>query len=91
MCGEPVLAEAAMASTTTADRAFWAQVGSLFDFTLKFEEIILSISISSAFTALSPFLICYYYFWQPRYISSGPLLWAKLVCRYLPWIAPRNY
>ncbi|TQV89952.1 ABC multidrug transporter [Cordyceps javanica] len=68
-----------MASTDTADRAFWARVGSLFDFTLKFEEVIFSISLSSAFAAISPFFICYYYFWRPRYIASGPLLWAKLL------------
>ncbi len=72
-----------MTSTATADRAFWARVGSLFDFTLKFEEVILSVSLSSAFVAVSPLFICYYYFWRPRYVSSGPLLWAKLVRLFL--------
>ncbi|ATY61624.1 ABC multidrug [Cordyceps militaris] len=67
-----------MASTLPADEAFWARVGSLFDFTLKFEEMVLSISLSSAFAAISPFFICHYCFWQPRCVSSGPLLWVKL-------------
>ncbi|KAJ3495175.1 hypothetical protein NLG97_g3579 [Lecanicillium saksenae] len=65
-------------TSSAADRAFWARVGSRFDFTLRFEEIIFSLSLSSVFAAISPFFICYYYYCKPRYVSSGPLLWAKL-------------
>lgn len=63
---------------TYTDEAFWAPIGSIFDLTLKFEEIIFSLSFSSAAIVLSFFLFSHY--WQkPVCARDGALLGVKLV------------
>lgn len=63
---------------TTRDGTFWAPVSSIKDFTLKFEEVIFSLVLSTAFAALSPFTY-HYYSHQPLYVRKSALFWAKLV------------
>lgn len=63
---------------TSTDEAFWPPIGSIFDLTLKFEEIIFSIAFSSAAVALFLFLFRHYC-QQPVCARNGMLLWAKLV------------
>lgn len=62
----------------TADSLFWDPLVYLFDFTLRFEEIILQL-IPSAL-AISASIAWYsHYRHEPAYIRRSPLLWAKLV------------
>lgn len=70
-------------TTPSSDRVFWGSLGSRFDFTLKFEEVVFDISLSSAVIAILPFFFFYYYF-EPVYIRRGALLWAKLVSIFHP-------
>lgn len=61
----------------SSDQAFWASEGTIFDFTLKFEDVVLSISLSSAFIALSVFSLVYFHL-QPVYIRRNSVLFIKL-------------
>ncbi|KAJ3497209.1 hypothetical protein NLG97_g2075 [Lecanicillium saksenae] len=60
-----------------SDEAFWAHDDSIFDFTLKFEDIILSISLSSIFSVGCVFFFCYFYL-QPLYVGRSFVLFTKL-------------
>lgn len=60
------------------DNSFGPQLGSQFDFTLLFEDSILTILPAGLFIAVTPFFFLHY-LKLPIYISSGLLLWTKLV------------
>ncbi|KGQ10238.1 Canalicular multispecific organic anion transporter 2 [Beauveria bassiana D1-5] len=62
---------------SSRDEAFWAPIGSIFDLTLKFEQIVFSLSFSSLAVLLSIFLFRHYY-QKPVYARNGMLLGAKL-------------
>lgn len=49
----------------------------MFDFTLKFEDVVFSISLSSAFVALSVFFLVYFWL-QPLYVRRSFVLFIKL-------------
>lgn len=70
-------------STLAADRNFWDPLHDIFDFSLKFEEIILEIVPS--IIGLVLFLVFANRFrLQPVYIRTSPLLSAKLVSHAQP-------
>lgn len=70
-------------AVVTADSAFWDPLVYLFDFTLRFEEIILQLMPSAL--AIGACLIWYnHYRHEPVYVRSSPLLWAKIVRTSLP-------
>lgn len=88
-----------MATTAELDRSSWAPIAAIFDFTLKFEQVVLGIAPSASFTALAPFVF-FYYSHEPLYVRWSLLLWLKLVSPsistlpYLRWygfIADKNY
>ena len=60
------------------DRAFGPRFPNSFDFTLRFEHIILAIVPSLVFMLLA---LCYlrYYFRQPVYTRNGGLKWVEVV------------
>ncbi|OAR01944.1 hypothetical protein LLEC1_02922 [Akanthomyces lecanii] len=65
-------------AVVTADSLFWDPLVSLFDFTLRFEEIILQLIPSAlAIGACSVWYNRYRH--EPVYIRSSPLLWAKII------------
>ncbi|KAJ6779326.1 hypothetical protein PWT90_02509 [Aphanocladium album] len=64
-------------ATPASDQEFWSHDGSIFDFTLKFEDIVLSISPSSAFVLLSIFFCCHFYL-QPLCVGRSLVLSIKL-------------
>ncbi|KAJ6788206.1 hypothetical protein PWT90_02171 [Aphanocladium album] len=62
---------------TNADGAFWAPISPIFDFTLKFEETIFGIVVSTVVVLFAPSLF-WHYFKKPIYARGGMLLGAKL-------------
>lgn len=74
---------------TNADGAFWAPISSIFDFTLKFEETIFDIAVSSVVAIFAVFLFRHYYK-QPVVARGGILLWTKLVSLVLCWANPSD-
>ncbi|KAJ6788087.1 hypothetical protein PWT90_02534 [Aphanocladium album] len=60
------------------DQVFWRSDGHMRDFTLKFEEIIFSLALSSCVVIVSPWA-CRYYFQRPACLRMSMLLYAKLV------------
>lgn len=63
---------------TRADMRFWGPISHIFDFTLKFEETIFGIALSSIVVAALPFVL-YYRLRRPLQARNGLLLAAKLV------------
>ncbi|KAH8710453.1 ABC transporter atnG [Beauveria bassiana] len=60
-----------------ADEAFWSTDGPRFDFTIKFEDTIFSLSLSGCFAIAS--ILSYFYFCKtPIYVRTTALLWTKL-------------
>lgn len=57
---------------------FGPQLGAQFDFTLLFEDTILTILPASLLIATCPLYILHY-LKQPVYVSGGFVLWTKLV------------
>lgn len=74
---------------TSADSYFWEPIASLFDFTLKFEETIFSLVVSSLVVAASPTIIRHY-FRQTIVARDGLLFWAKLVSQIALMSSPRD-
>ncbi|KAJ6783073.1 hypothetical protein PWT90_06073 [Aphanocladium album] len=66
-----------MMAATSTDQAFWSRLGPIFDFTLKFEEVVFGISFSSIFIILSLFTLVYFHL-QPVYVRRSVLLFVKL-------------
>ncbi|KAJ3492948.1 hypothetical protein NLG97_g5041 [Lecanicillium saksenae] len=61
----------------TADSLFWDPLMAIFDFTLRFEEIILQLMPSAL--AIGACIVWYnHYRHEPVYVRSSPLLWAKI-------------
>lgn len=60
------------------DSHFWDSILIFFDFTLKFEEIILQLVPSSVAVLISPAFLTHYQN-EPVYVRSNVLLWAKVV------------
>lgn len=65
-----------------SDNGFGPQLGSRFDFTLRFEQSILGIAPNALFLVLAPCYI-YSYMRRPACARNGIFLWAKLVCLFL--------
>ncbi|TQV97095.1 ABC multidrug transporter [Cordyceps javanica] len=64
-------------STLAADRNFWDPLLSVFDFSLKFEQVILEI-VPSIIGILLFLVLVNRYRLKPVYIRTSPLLWIKL-------------
>lgn len=65
-------------STLAADSNFWDPLHDIFDFSLKFEEVILEI-VPSIIGLILFLVFAHRYRLQPVYIRTSPLLSAKLV------------
>lgn len=70
-------------STLAADRNFWDPLLDVFDFSLKFEEVILEI-IPSIIGIILFLVFANRYRLEPVYIRTSPLLWIKLVSHSQP-------
>ena len=66
-------------TNVTEDNSFGPQLKGNFDFTLLFEQSILTILPASIFIGVSPFIVTRL-FRKPARVRSGVILWAKLVC-----------
>ncbi|KAJ6783564.1 hypothetical protein PWT90_09493 [Aphanocladium album] len=64
-------------SAFTADSVFWGPLVHLFDFTLRFEEIILQL-VPSALAICASIAWYSHYRHEPAHIRRSPLLWAKM-------------
>ncbi|KAJ4158434.1 uncharacterized protein LMH87_008960 [Akanthomyces muscarius] len=69
-----------MSFPNAADQLLWPQrfLASIWDFSLKFEDVVLDVLPAAFWTISTPF-IHYYYFNKPVHIRRSPLLWLKLI------------
>ncbi|KAJ6779367.1 hypothetical protein PWT90_04032 [Aphanocladium album] len=69
-----------MSFPSAEDQAFWPStfVGSVFDFTLKFQDLVLGIVPGSCWMALTP-IILFYYIKKPIYVRHSNILWLKMM------------
>lgn len=66
------------------DNAFWRPLRGITDLSLKFEETIFDLTLSSILIALSPVII-FHYLRQPVRIRRSVLLWTKIVSLQSYW------
>ncbi|KAJ6782801.1 hypothetical protein PWT90_09671 [Aphanocladium album] len=60
------------------DEALWRPLGSVFGFTLGFEDVVLNMLPSIVALFLSPLVISDYFRESALYVRNSPLLWLKL-------------
>lgn len=65
--------------SSPADEALWRPLGSIFGFTLGFDDIVLNMLPSVMALFLSPLVISDYFKESAIYVRNSPLLWLKLV------------
>ncbi|KAJ3485862.1 hypothetical protein NLG97_g6733 [Lecanicillium saksenae] len=69
-----------MSFPSQEDQAFWPSpfVGAIFDFTLKFHDLVLGIVPGACWVVLTP-VILFYYMKKPVHVRRSILLWLKVM------------
>ncbi|XWX01485.1 hypothetical protein V2A60_009513 [Cordyceps javanica] len=69
-----------MSFPNVADQQLWPSrfLAAIWDFSLKFEDVVLDIVPAASWAILTP-AIHYYYVNKPVYVSHSPVLWLKLL------------